>query len=210
MARFERDTQQERAMTRLSHLAILATASALSLAACSREDAPAANDVALGNDATASGNAVAGAGQSFAFAGGDGAALGSVSVSESAGGLAMTITATGMPAGTHGLHLHEKGQCDGPRFESAGGHWNPGSKQHGRDNPQGAHLGDLANLEVAADGTATSTLGVAGAMMASGPTMLADADGTALVVHAKADDYKTDPSGASGDRIACAVVAPPK
>ena len=207
-------------MNRLSNLAIFATASALALAACSREaEAPGANDAAMGNDMMAdnamgneamAGTGMASAGQSFPFAGGDGAALGSVSVSESAGGLAMTINATGMPAGTHGLHLHEKGLCDGPKFESAGAHWNPGAKQHGRDNLQGAHLGDLANLEVGADGTATSTLGVAGVMLASGANMLGDADGTALVVHAKGDDYKTDPSGDSGDRIACAVVAAPK
>ncbi len=206
-------------MTRLSSLAILATASALALSACSREDAaPAANDAAnaaladsaAGNDMMAGGNAMGGAAQIFNFASGDGAALGSVSVSEGAGGLAMTIAATGMPVGTHGLHLHEKGLCDGPKFESAGAHWNPAAKKHGRDNPLGAHLGDLANLEVGADGTATSTLGAPGVMMMSGENMLADADGTSLVVHAKADDYKTDPSGDSGDRIACAVLAPPK
>ncbi len=81
-------------------------------------------------------------------------------------------------------------------------------KKHGRDNPQGAHLGDLANLEVGADGSASVNFTVAGAMMTSGANMLADADGTALVIHAKPDDYKTDPSGGSGDRIACAVIAP--
>ena len=140
----------------------------------------------------------------------DGAALGSVSVSEDAGGATMTRHRDGMPAGTHGIHLHEKGLCEGPKFESAGAHWNPAAKKHGRDNPQGAHLGDLANLEIGADGTATASFTVAGAMMASGANMLADADGTSLVVHAKADDYKTDPSGDSGDRIACAVIAPPK
>lgn len=206
-------------MTRLSSLAIFATASALALSACAREDeAPAANDAgnaalansAAGNAMMPGGAAAGGAAQSFNFAGGDGKALGSVSVSQGAGGLAMTITATGMPAGTHGLHLHEKGLCEGPKFESAGAHWNPASKKHGRDNAQGAHLGDLANIEIGADGSATTTLGAPGVMMTSGANMIADADGTSLVVHAKADDYKTDPSGDSGDRIACAVLAPPK
>ena len=202
-------------MIRFTRLAIVATASALSLAACSREaDAPAANEVAAdtaaADNGVAAGNDMAIAAQKFSFAGGDGKALGSVSVSEGAGGLAMTIEATGMPAGTHGLHLHEKGLCDGPKFESAGAHLNPAAKKHGRDNPQGAHLGDLANIEIGADGSGTSTLGAPGVMMASGANILADADGTALVVHAKADDYKTDPSGDSGDRIACAVLAPPK
>ncbi len=104
----------------------------------------------------------------------------------------------------------KRGCATAPKFESAGAHWNPGAKKHGRDNPQGAHLGDFANLEVAGAGTATANFTVAGAMMASGATMLADADGTAIVVHAKADDYKTDPAGDSGERIACAVIAAPK
>ena len=168
-----------------------------------------ANEVAF--DTAAGGNsAMAGVPQSFNFNGGDGALLGTVTVSEDPAGLVMNISAVGMPAGVHGIHLHEKGLCDGPKFESAGGHWNPAAKKHGRDNPAGAHAGDLANLTVAADGTATVSIPVAGAMMASGPMMLADADGTALVIHAKADDYKTDPSGASGDRVACAVIAKAK
>ena len=103
-----------------------------------------------------------------------------------------------MPAGLHGIHLHEKGLCEGPKFESAGKHWNPGGKQHGRDNPLGAHLGDLPNIEVGVSG-GTARIAAVGAE-------LADADGTALVLHAKPDDYQTDPSGASGDRVACAVV----
>ena len=211
-------------MTRFSTFAILASASALALSACMKsEPAPdnaaisnvAANDVAVangmvGNDGAASNSAMAGVPQSFNFNGGDGRLLGSVTVSEDPAGLVMNLSGIGMPAGVHGIHLHEKGLCDGPKFESAGAHWNPANKKHGRDNPQGAHAGDLANLTVAADGTATVSVPIAGVKMSSGAMMLADADGTALVIHAKADDYKTDPSGDSGDRIACAVVAPPK
>ena len=206
-------------MTRTSTLTIFAiAASALALAACSPRDAPVdnaavANDVAVGNAAagnSAAGSAMAGVPQSFNFTGGDGALLGSVMVSEDPAGLVMNVNGVAMPAGVHGIHLHEKGLCDGPKFESAGAHWNPGAKQHGRDNPAGAHAGDLANIAVAANGTATVSIPIAGAMMASGPMMLADADGTSLVVHAKPDDYRTDPSGNSGDRIACAVIAPPK
>ena len=151
--------------------------------------------------------AMAGVPQRFNINGGDGRLLGRVTISEDPAGLVMNISGVGMPAGVHGIHLHEKGLCEGPKFESAGEHWNPAGKQHGRDNPEGAHAGDLANLTVAADGTATVSMPVAGVKMASGRWMLADADGTALVIHAKADDYKTDPSGNSGDRIACAVVA---
>ena len=206
-------------MTRkTSFTTFVIAASAVALAACSPRDAPVdnaagANDVAVDNAATgnsAAGSAMAGVPQSFNFIGGDGALLGSVMVSEDRSGLVMNVNGVAMPAGVHGIHLHEKGLCDGPRFESAGGHWNPGAKQHGRDNPAGAHAGDLANLTVAADGSAIVSVPIAGAMMASGTMMLADADGTALVVHAKPDDYKTDPSGNSGDRIACAVIAPPK
>ena len=202
-------------MTRISLTTVtILAASGLMLAACSREaDAPPAdngdmamtNDMMAGNDMSA--NATAGAPQSFAITGADGASLGSVALAEDAAGLTMNVTASGMPAGVHGIHLHEKGLCEGPKFASAGAHWNPGMKKHGRDNPAGAHFGDLANLDVAANGTASVSIPLQGAMMASGAMMLADADGTALVVHAKPDDYKTDPSGDSGDRIACAVVA---
>ena len=198
-------------MTRLS-LTMTSLTAALALAACQSE-APSTDagngDLGLTNEAIPANDATK-APQQFAFTGGDGAPLGSVTVTEDAAGLMLAVSATGMPAGTHGIHLHEKGLCEGPKFESAGAHWNPSAKQHGRDNPAGAHLGDLLNLEVAADGSARTTVPIPGAMMASGATMLADADGTALVVHAKADDYKTDPSGASGDRIACAVIAAPK
>ena len=135
----------------------------------------------------------------------DGGAGGSVSLAESAGGVEVTIAATGLPPGTHGLHLHAVGLCDVPKFESAGAHWNPTGRQHGRDNPQGAHLGDLANVEIGADGSGNSVVAIEATQMA-----MADADGTSLVIHAKADDYKTDPSGDSGDRIACAVISPPK
>ena len=200
-------------MTRLSRSTFtLLAASALALAACSQGDAPPIEngDVAMGENADAgddAGNAMAGAPTSFALASGDGGARGSVTIAEDPAGLTINVSARGLPAGAHGIHLHEKGLCEGPKFASAGAHWNPAAKKHGRDNPAGAHLGDLANLEVGADGSASVSVPIEGVMMASGATMLADADGTAIVIHAKADDYKTDPSGDSGDRVACAVLA---
>ena len=210
-------------MTRISTLpSMFIVLGAVALGACAKNDAAdnaaMTNDMAIDNAMAGNamagnamaGNAMAGVPQSFNFTGGDGALLGNVMVSEDSSGLVLNLTATAMPAGVHGMHLHEKGLCDGPKFESAGAHWNPGMKQHGRDNPAGAHLGDLANLTVAADGTAKVSIPVAGAKVASGAMMLADADGTALVVHAEPDDYKTDPSGDSGDRIACAVLAAAK
>ncbi len=202
-------------MTRISPFtpfALAIAASAIALGACSKE-APVdnealANDMAAGNDMAD--NAMAGVPVSFALTGGDGASLGSVTLAEDPAGMTINVSGSAMPPGDHGIHLHEKGLCDGPKFESAGAHWNPAGKKHGRDNPAGAHLGDLANLVVAANGTASVSIPVDDVMMKSGANMLADADGTALVIHAKADDYKTDPSGDSGDRIACAVLAGPK
>jgi len=193
----------------MTRLFLLATLAGAVMTGCSREaEAPGDGGATTVDQA---GNGLAGdasdAIQNVQLTGGDGSALGSASVSDGAAGLTIKVEITGMRAGTHGIHLHEKGLCDGPRFESAGAHWNPAAKQHGRDNPQGAHLGDLANLEVSALGVASSKVTIPGAAIRAGGTPLADGDGTSIIVHAKADDYKTDPSGDSGDRIACAVVA---
>jgi superoxide dismutase, Cu-Zn family len=113
----------------------------------------------------------------------------------------VTIDARGLPPGVHGAHVHTVGRCDAPDFASAGPHWNPTGAQHGTENPAGAHAGDLPNLTVAADGSGTLSM-----MLPAGTleTML-DADGAALVIHATADDLRTDPSGNSGGRIACGV-----
>ena len=181
---------------------------ALALAACSREAAPPI-EANLADANVAKANAgVAAAPQTFALTGGDGAAMGNVTLSEDPNGVTIKIDASGLPVGAHGVHLHTTGLCEGPKFASAGGHWNPANKQHGRDNVLGAHLGDLANFDVSASGRGSISFMVAGVSMARAGA-LADADGTSLVIHAKADDYKTDPSGNSGERIACAVVAPP-
>ena len=117
----------------------------------------------------------------------------------------IAVELTGIPAGPHGLHLHTTGQCDAPGFTTAGGHLNPGAKQHGADNPAGAHLGDLPNVTADASGTVSVVIHFAGAPDAL-VAALFDADGSALVLHAGPDDYKTDPSGNSGTRIACGVL----
>jgi Cu-Zn family superoxide dismutase len=137
-----------------------------------------------------------------ALADATGAPRGSVSFVDTASGLEVRITGEGLPAGTHGVHLHAVGRCDPPDFQSAGAHWNPAMKQHGRDNPQGAHAGDLPNLVVGADGRGMIRFTVPQGSLSG----LLDADGAALVIHAKADDYRTDPSGNSGGRIACGVI----
>lgn len=124
-------------------------------------------------------------------------------------GLAVHIEAAGLAPGSYGVHLHAIGRCDGPGFTSAGPHWNPTGRMHGRDNPGGMHLGDLPNLSVAADGRGSLDFVVAGATLSGGGANdLLDADGAAVVVHAQADDYRTDPSGNSGARIACGILSP--
>jgi Cu-Zn family superoxide dismutase len=133
-----------------------------------------------------------------------GAPIGTVRAWQTAGGVSFHVEGTGLPHGLHGIHIHAVGRCDPPDFNTAGGHWNPAGKKHGLSNPAGPHAGDLPNVEVAANGVLSATVTVAGASL---PAML-DADGAALVLHAAADDYRTDPSGNSGARIACAVISP--
>ncbi len=113
----------------------------------------------------------------------------------------MIVSGVGMAAGAHGLHIHEFGRCEGPDFKTAGGHWNPDMKQHGRDNPMGSHRGDFPNLLIGADGTGSISV-----VLPGGGDGLIDADGASVIVHAGPDDFKTDPSGNSGARLACAVL----
>jgi superoxide dismutase, Cu-Zn family len=102
--------------------------------------------------------------------------------------------------------VHTVGKCDPPDFASAGGHLNPDMKKHGKENPDGPHAGDLNNLEVGADGTAKASFVDSKVTLGDGPNSLFHDGGTALVIHEKADDYKTDPSGNSGPRIACGPI----
>lgn len=119
--------------------------------------------------------------------------------------LNLTVAAAGISEGPHGVHLHAIGNCMAPAFTSAGSHLNPASRQHGRDNPAGSHLGDLPNLVVDSTGTGTLSIELPGSR-ADLEQALFDADGTAVVIHASADDYRTDPTGNSGGRIACGVL----
>ena len=142
---------------------------------------------------------------------GGGQQIGTVRAWQTAGGVTFRLEAEGLPHGIHGLHVHAVGRCDGPDFTSAGPHWNPATRQHGINNPQGPHAGDLRNVNVAANGVLGETVTLSGASLTAPPGTpgaLLDADGAALVIHAAADDYVTDPSGKSGARIACAVLQP--
>jgi Cu-Zn family superoxide dismutase len=123
----------------------------------------------------------------------------------SAGQLRVRVEAAGLAPGTYGVHLHAVGRCDPPDFATAGPHWNPGGRQHGSQNPQGPHLGDLPNLMVGTDRDGSLEFAIAGGTLTGGAAALLDADGAAVVVHASPDDYRTDPSGNSGARIACGV-----
>jgi Cu-Zn family superoxide dismutase len=120
--------------------------------------------------------------------------------------VSITVAGLGLSEGPHGLHLHAVGSCNGPDFTSAGAHLNPGGHQHGSANPQGSHLGDLPNLVADRNGAGTLTAGLRGTR-AEIEAALFDPDGTAIVIHATADDYRTDPTGNSGARIACGVLA---
>ena len=127
-------------------------------------------------------------------------------VSQQGDQLVVAISVTDMAPGTYAAHIHTTGRCDAPTFETAGGHWNPTGRQHGSENPQGQHLGDLPNLTIGADRRGQIEYRVANASLQGGTNPVMDADGAAVVIHAGPDDYRTDPSGNSGDRIACGVL----
>lgn len=137
----------------------------------------------------------------------EGNEIGQVTLTEGDEGVTIRVTAEGLTPGAHGFHIHEKGECAPPSFEFAGGHFNPTHKEHGFENPKGFHLGDLPNIEVEEDGTVDAIVTTAEVTLEKGKeNSILDEDGSSIVIHEKADDYKTDPSGNSGARIACAVV----
>ena len=119
-------------------------------------------------------------------------------------GIMISLNAEGIPQGQHGVHIHTTGTCEAPNFESAGGHWNPTNQQHGLDDPAGQHAGDMPNLEIEEDGRGTLEYTLRGGTFDG----LLDEDGSAFIIHSTADDQVTDPSGNSGDRIACGVFQP--
>jgi Cu-Zn family superoxide dismutase len=132
--------------------------------------------------------------------------LARASAEEVSEGVRVRVEAAGLSPGAYGAHIHTVGRCDAPDFASAGPHWNPTNQQHGKENPAGMHKGDLPNLLVGTDGRGSFEYVVLGAAIGGGPNAMLDRDGAAVVVHQRADDYRTDPSGNSGDRIACGVL----
>jgi superoxide dismutase, Cu-Zn family len=138
----------------------------------------------------------------------DGKQVGVATLIETPEGVRVALTGYRLPPGGHGLHVHAVGRCDPPDFASAGAHFNPTGKQHGRMNPAGPHAGDLPNLVAAASGEAGLDITTKAFTLSPGPSSLLGDKGTALVVHANPDDDKTDPTGNSGGRLACGVITP--
>ena len=135
-----------------------------------------------------------------------GARVGVATFSDSAGSGWLAVSVTGLSPGAHGMHIHENGACTPPGFESAGGHFNPEGKEHGTQNPEGPHAGDLPNIVAQGDGSADTALMIPQSLLGSGAGSIAGATKRALVIHADPDDEKTDPSGNSGARVVCGVI----
>jgi superoxide dismutase, Cu-Zn family len=134
-----------------------------------------------------------------------GKAVGDIIIWDRGPGIALELKLHDLTPGEHAIHFHQTPKCEEPDFKSAGGHFNPDGKKHGFDNPDGHHAGDMKNFTVGANGKATARLEDNDVTLKDGPHSLLS-NGAAIVVHAKADDYKTDPSGNSGDRVACGVI----
>jgi superoxide dismutase, Cu-Zn family len=137
-----------------------------------------------------------------------GAKIGTATLTAAPDGVKVAVTLSDLTPGEHGIHIHNVGKCEGPGFTSAGGHFNPTNSHHGINNTQDPHphVGDLANLTVDQSGKAKAAFTIAGATLGDGANSLFHEGATSLVIHAKADDLMSDPSGNSGDRIACGVI----
>lgn len=136
-----------------------------------------------------------------------GKSVGTATLSAVKGGVQVKLDLMNLPPGEHAFHVHQVPKCDAPDFKTAGPHFNPENKQHGTQNPQGSHAGDLPNFTVGANGTVKTSLFAGHVTLTPGPHSLFTNGGTALMIHAKPDDMKTDPTGNAGDRIACGMLA---
>ncbi len=135
-----------------------------------------------------------------------GQSVGTATISLSGAGIRIAYNFKNLSPSEHALHLYQTAKCEGPAFTSAGGHFNPANKKHGLQNPEGPHAGDMNNFRVGQHGTAKGSVSDPHVTMGSGGKSIFANGGTALVIHAKADDMKTDPAGNAGDRIACGTI----
>ena len=136
----------------------------------------------------------------------DGKDVGTAQLTQTPSGVLINLSVKGLPAGEHAFHIHAVGKCE-PPFTTAGGHFNPAGKKHGMMAAEGHHAGDMPNLYIPANGELTVEVVNADVALDKGkPNSVFDADGSAIVIHAGKDDYKTDPTGDAGGRIACGVI----
>jgi len=137
---------------------------------------------------------------------GQGQSVGTATLVQVTNGVRVKLNLHDLTPGEHAVHVHQTATCEGPDFKSAGPHFNPDTKHHGLQNPEGPHAGDIPNFTVDANGKSNATVIAPNVTLTDGPHSVYTGGGTALVIHAKADDNKTDPAGNSGDRIACGVI----